>query len=715
VTPAVEAIGALDVAATRYARAVTAALGSVAGEDLVAVYLYGSGATGRFIPTRSDLDLIVVVNDWLDSARAHELVAEARAVRRPRSVKGLDLWVLPRAEAEAPRADPRYCAWILTSIDSEIVAGPQRPGDARLALLLEMCRQHAIALTGPEPRSMIGGIDPAHVSDAMRVDLGLAGAAGWYRVLNACRTLHYLETGRMCSRADGATWARGRVVDQGLVDDALAWREKGVGPVMDPARVEAFVAPVVARLAERSGTETPAGVPVVEARRRVAVLDEEPLVSCVLRAPDNPELLALAARRFGEQHWSHRELVVLESSYGAAQHALPAQERVRSVVVPPEDADDWASYAVEAAKGQVIATWDATTWYAPDRLRQQVRELLSTNALRLVAPSVLGYDPRTRRARTLQDPLSLETATLIARRDAWDQFGTPARRGERGDLAVRLGTLPADQERDDPGALGDVAGLLGSLLETYAVAAVTAGARAAWTPAVSCLMPTYNRRPFVARAIRFYQEQDYPDRELLIVDDGEDRVEDLVPADDPSIRYLRLDHRATIGRKRQIACEHASGDVLVQWDDDDWFGPTRVSRQVAPIAAGAADISGILKGYLFDLTSFRFYGGGPPLHEGQLHAWIVAGTLAVTRHAWMSSGGYPDSSIGEEVALLRLVIERGGRVASIVNDGMYVTVRHSANSWRLYYDSDHGPNGWTELAPPDFLPADDLAFYRSLR
>ncbi len=714
-TPASEVVGALDVSATRYARAVTAAIASVAGADLVAVHLYGSGATGRFLPTRSDLDLVVLVADWLDAARAHDLVAQARAVRRPRSVKGLDLWVVPQAEAAAPRADPRYCAWILTSIDSEIVAGPQRPGDARLALVLEMCHQHGIALAGPETRSLIGRVDPAYVVGAMRVDLGLKGAAGWYRVLNTCRTLHYLEAGRLCSRAEGAAWARGRGLDDALVDAALAWRERGIGPVMEAARVEAFVGPVLARLAERAGTDTPVGVPVAESRERLVIVDEEPLVSCVLRAPDNPELLALAVRRFADQHWSQRELIVLEPAYGITQHALPTHDRVRPVVVPPEEADEWASYAVEVAKGPVIATWDATTWYATDRLRQQVRELLSSDAQRLVAPSVLSYDPRTRAARTLQDPASLEAATLIARRHAWDQLGMPAQRGERGDLAVRFGGLPGEEGIADPVALGDIAALLGSLLETYVVAVVTATSRPAWTPAVSCLMPTYNRRPFVAKAIRYYQQQDYPDRELLILDDGEDRVADLVPTEDTSIRYLRLDERATIGRKRQIACERADGDVMVQWDDDDWFGPTRVSRQVAPLALGTADISGILNGYLLDLTTFRFYGGGPPLHEGQLHAWIVAGTLSFTRSAWQSSGGYPDCSIGEEVTLLRLVTERGGRVAPIVNDGMYLTVRHSANSWRLWHDSGRGPGGWSELAPPpDFLPADDLSYYRTL-
>jgi glycosyltransferase involved in cell wall biosynthesis len=255
---------------------------------------------------------------------------------------------------------------------------------------------------------------------------------------------------------------------------------------------------------------------------------------------------------------------------------------------------------------------------------------------------------------------------------------------------------------------------MGGEVEAYAVAVTTATARTPWTPAVSCLMPTYNRRSFAAQAIRYFLQQDYPHRELVILDDGEDCIEDLVPAGDPSIRYLRLDERATIGRKRQLACEVADGEVLVQWDDDDWYGPTRLSRQVAPLAAGTADITGILKGYLMDLPSFRFYTGGPPLHEGNLHTWIVAGTLAFTRSAWLSTGGYPNSSIGEEVALLRAVTERGGRVASIFNDGMYICVRHQSNSWRIYYDAERGPQGWQELAPPEFLPPEDLAFYRAL-
>ena len=54
-------------------------------------------------------------------------------------------------------------------------------------------------------------------------------------------------------------------------------------------------------------------------------------------------------------------------------------------------------------------------------------------------------------------------------------------------------------------------------------------------------MPTHNRRPFVAQAIVYFLRQDYPNRELIIVDDGTDPVADLIP-DDPRIRYLHQEH-----------------------------------------------------------------------------------------------------------------------------------------------------------------------------
>ncbi len=96
-------------------------------------------------------------------------------------------------------------------------------------------------------------------------------------------------------------------------------------------------------------------------------------------------------------------------------------------------------------------------------------------------------------------------------------------------------------------------------------------------PLVSCVMPTFDRRRFVPDAIDGFWSQTYPDRELVIVDDGTDPIADLVP-DDPMIRYVRLDQRLKTGAKRNAACRAARGDVIVHWDDDDWSSPRSAPR-----------------------------------------------------------------------------------------------------------------------------------------
>ena len=52
-------------------------------------------------------------------------------------------------------------------------------------------------------------------------------------------------------------------------------------------------------------------------------------------------------------------------------------------------------------------------------------------------------------------------------------------------------------------------------------------------------MPTYNRRPYVKLAFGHFFWQEYPNKELIIVDDGTDSVEDLVIGLS-GVRYIRL-------------------------------------------------------------------------------------------------------------------------------------------------------------------------------
>ena len=158
--------------------------------------------------------------------------------------------------------------------------------------------------------------------------------------------------------------------------------------------------------------------------------------------------------------------------------------------------------------------------------------------------------------------------------------------------------------------------------EPAAASAVTP-ARSVRAPLVSCVMPTFNRRSFVPQAVRYFLRQDYPAKELIVVDDGPEPVDDLLP-DDPRIRYHRLETRTVLGAKRNLACDLARGPIIVHWDDDDWASPERVSVQVAALTLGQADVCGVASLLYYDPASssawrftwparFRPWAAGQPV------------------------------------------------------------------------------------------------------
>src|SRR5437867_149441 len=136
-------------------------------------------------------------------------------------------------------------------------------------------------------------------------------------------------------------------------------------------------------------------------------------------------------------------------------------------------------------------------------------------------------------------------------------------------------------------------------------------------PLVSCIMPTRNRRAFVKQAIAYFRRQDYPNAELIVVDDGEDAVADLVPQDD-TIRYVRRGPPAmTIGAKRNLAIELSRGELIAHWDDDDWMAPNRLSVQVSALLDHDAEICGgrsllYYRPEAGDAWLYQFGDGGQP-------------------------------------------------------------------------------------------------------
>ena len=228
--------------------------------------------------------------------------------------------------------------------------------------------------------------------------------------------------------------------------------------------------------------------------------------------------------------------------------------------------------------------------------------------------------------------------------------------------------------------LAAVAGSLVVLRKRPVVELVSAGPAiisrtgAATAPLVSCLMPTADRRDLAPRAIQQFLRQDYPDRELIIVDDGAVPIADLIPGDE-SIRYIRLVQRLTIGAKHNLACEQARGDVMLHWDDDDWMADWRVSYQVAELLRRpVGTLCGLSRMYFYEPRSHRAWEYIYPMHG---KPWVAGGTFCYTRQFWRLRP-FPEINEGGDTVYVWDL--EPANVAALDDNRFYVATVHAGNT-----------------------------------
>jgi len=230
-------------------------------------------------------------------------------------------------------------------------------------------------------------------------------------------------------------------------------------------------------------------------------------------------------------------------------------------------------------------------------------------------------------------------------------------------------------------------------------------------PMVTCIMPTHDRPDWMHQAIRYFQRQTHPARELVIVDDSRVSSEKDLPCD-PRIRYVHRRQRMSIGAMRNLACEMARGDLIAHWDDDDWYGPGRLAAQLAPIAAGAADVSGFVATPFFDVARGEMWTCSPELFARLFVHAVHGGTLVYARRLFDATHRFPNVSIAEDAAFLRAVVIGGARLARVDAAEHFVYVRHGQNAWRFACGQAVDAGGWRRLAAFPWLH-EDMPFYRA--
>lgn len=201
------------------------------------------------------------------------------------------------------------------------------------------------------------------------------------------------------------------------------------------------------------------------------------------------------------------------------------------------------------------------------------------------------------------------------------------------------------------------------------------GALRSGLPKISCLMITADRRRLVRRSLLCYRRQTYPHKELVIVDDGHERLDDLL-AEFPGgeIRYHRLEKSPAnvLGRLRNISLELATGDLCANWDDDDWYHPDRLEAQAQVLRTGALSCS--LSAALVHLNKPRFLRHAflGPFRKG------VPGSLMYVRRG---SPRHPEIRRGEDNVFLREWQKRPHRMLDASCAHLMIRCFHGGNTW----------------------------------
>lgn len=190
---------------------------------------------------------------------------------------------------------------------------------------------------------------------------------------------------------------------------------------------------------------------------------------------------------------------------------------------------------------------------------------------------------------------------------------------------------------------------------------------------VSCLMVTANRAGLARRAVECFLAQRWPNRELIVVDDGHEDYTPLfaaIPADRVVYRKVAKAADTTLGALRNLTLDLARGQVVAQWDDDDWYHPERLTRQMALLDAGHAVC--LLRGTLMHLDAPEWFDHP---YVGTLEPGVPGSIV----HRADPAVRYPEKRRGEDTDFLSNWTP--DQIGVLDAPGLFVRAFHGANTW----------------------------------
>ena len=224
--------------------------GDLLGDELVGVYAGGSLALDGYRPGRSDIDVAVVVRSALDEHAKRGLVRGLRHENLPCPARGLELVVYATDVAGSGSVAPGFEVELNSGARMDFQATfdpadrPAADGAFWYAIDRGILDDHGRTVVGPPAATVFTSPsewDMAHLlADSLRWHLDSPAAAPDDAVLNACRALYRVRSGRWLAKpvAGAAVRSQPGSLDPTVIREAF--RARDGGPPPDAASVRRF-------------------------------------------------------------------------------------------------------------------------------------------------------------------------------------------------------------------------------------------------------------------------------------------------------------------------------------------------------------------------------------------------------------------------------------------------------------------------------------------
>lgn len=139
-------------------------------------------------------------------------------------------------------------------------------------------------------------------------------------------------------------------------------------------------------------------------------------------------------------------------------------------------------------------------------------------------------------------------------------------------------------------------------------------------PCVSIIVPVYNAEKYLADTIRSALNQTWPNKEVIIVDDGsaDDSLQIARRFEGEMVKVVAQENKGA-SAARNAGLKEASGDYIQFLDADDLLSPGKIASQMHSLAGSDAHLS-------FCRTSHFIDGSEPHGEDAAEAGWMEAGS-----------------------------------------------------------------------------------------